>query len=185
MRQLALCYLILVLGACDVADREATPRSREAESPPASPAGARGSIEARPDSVKLDTLDAVEYFGYLTEEYELDLLSPWREADLIGYSGTYVGEYGDTGFNVVMEVSSADGGKGYQVSGTMESTTAGMGAERTPFGPTPLRMEGDTTLFELPRGKAAFMIFSRGNGQAPLQGLLFQGLFYEKEEPES
>jgi hypothetical protein len=186
MRQFILCYLVLVLGACDVADREVTPRSREAESTAASSAGARDAIDARPDSAQADTLDAVEYFAFRTEEHELDLLSPWREADPMGYSGSYVGEYGDTGFNVVMEVRSAEGGNGYQVSGVVESTTAGMGRpERTPFGPTPLQMEGDMTLFAISRDKAAFMIFSRGNGQAPLQGLLFQGLFYEKSEPES
>jgi hypothetical protein len=185
MRHSFLCCLVFFLVACDVADHEATLRSREADSPPASPAGARGAIDARPDSVQADTSDAVEYFGYRTEDHELDLLSPWREADPMGYSGTYVGEYGDTGFSVVMEVRSADGGKGYQVGGVVESQTAGMGADRTPFGPTPLRLEGDTTLFAIPEGKVAFMTFSRGNGQAPLQGLLFQGLFYEKEEPES
>lgn len=185
MCRIAVCCLVLLLGACGSADREVTPRSREADSLPASPAGARGANDAPPDSAQADTSDAVEYFSYLTEEYGLDLLSPWRVADPMGYSGTYAGEYGDTGFSLVMEVRSADGGKGFQVIGALESMTAGMAAERTPFGPTPLRMDGDTTLFAIPGGNVAFMIFSRGNGEAPLQGLLFQGLFYEKEEPES
>jgi hypothetical protein len=135
-------------------------------------------------SAQVDTAEEVESFGYLTEEHDGDLLSPWRESDPAAYSGNYLGEFGDTGFSATVEVR-ASGGAGHEVAGVLESMTAGSDAERTPFGPTPLRVAGSATRFDAPNGIAAFMIFSPEGGEAPLRGLLLDGQFYAKEQPES
>lgn len=187
MNRIAPGCVALFLAACARA-REPVPPippptavvSRSGEISP--PGLAAASIEARLKRV------GREDFSYLTEIYPATLLFPWLEADPAAYSGTYRGEFGDTGHWVEVKVRAGDGG--YQVTGVMKSLTAGFGEHEMAFGPVPLRLDGGTVRFATPDGTAVFLVFSREHGQPPLRGFLIVGpeagrLFHEKEEPES
>ncbi len=171
----------LVLSACGDAGEVREP---PAPPPAAAPAPAQAADAGVPPAATGDSVSGLpEYFGFNTEEFESEALSPWREPDPAAYSGTYEGEFGDGGYRVIVQVRSAEGG--FQVSGSIEETGLPPHRKPEPFGPVPLRLDGSAR-FDSPQGVATFLRFKRPQEGGPtIDGLLLAGpvLFCEKAEP--
>ena len=169
-----LVCVALALVACD----GAAPK-RESPPPVAPHAPSTAPAAAEPKATPSSRLTSNGDFGYLTEVFETDLLSVWREADPTTYSGTYFGEFGDGGDRLIVGVHRTPGGS-YEVSGTIES----IGVSENPpppqaFGPVPLHLDGHAW-FDASGQRATFLRFDNPE-RGVLKGVLLGELFCEKE----